>query len=91
MKEDTYATYGTMDHIQNWRVIHPKKDKDHVSYTVIGQDLQGKNFEIERRYSEFFQLRELFKDRWPGLYIPPIPIKKKIGSKSQEFLSERCF
>ena len=59
-------------------------------YTVLGFDRQGK-FEIFRRYSDFFQLRELFVDRWPGLYIPPIPSKRTVGNTKAEFVNERCF
>ena len=66
------------------------KNSNHVVYTVFGFDRQGK-FEIFRRYSEFFQLRELFADRWPGLYIPPIPQKRTVGNTKAEFVNERCF
>jgi len=59
-------------------------------YTVFGHDRQGK-FEIFRRYSDFYALRELFVDRWSGLYIPPIPSKRTVGNTKSEFISERCF
>ena len=59
-------------------------------FTVIGQDRQGR-FEIFRRYSDFFALHELFTDRWAGLYIPPIPVKKTMGNNKPEFVEERCF
>ena len=51
----------------------------------------GTKFQIHRRYSDFFELRELFLDRWAGLYIPPIPSKRKVGNTKTEFISERCF
>ena len=44
-----------------------------------------------RRYSDFYTLRELFIDRWPGLYIPPVPSKRKVGNTKAEFVNERCF
>lgn len=59
-------------------------------YTVMGCDSTGK-FEIFRRYSDFWTLRELFLDRWAGLYIPPIPSKRTVGNTKTEFISERCF
>ena len=36
-------------------------------------------------------LRTTFVERWPGLYVPPIPHKKKIGNKDGDFIRERCF
>lgn len=56
----------------------------------MGSDRQGK-FEIFRRYSDFFALRELFNDRLAGLYIPPIPSKRTVGNTKAEFINERCF
>lgn len=46
-------------------------------YTVKGKDQYGE-FEVVRRYKEFNMLREVFKERFPGLYLPPMPPKKKI-------------
>ena len=81
-----------MELIQDWCVCNPQKPKntDHVVYTVFGMDRQGR-FEICRRYSDFYTLRELFSDRWPGLYIPPIPSKRTVGNTKSEFVAERCF
>ena len=59
-------------------------------YTVFGMDRQGR-FEIFRRYSDFWTLREVFVDRWPGLYIPPIPNKRMMGNSKSQFINERCF
>ena len=53
-------------------------------------DRQGK-FEIFRRYSDFAVLRQTFVDRFPGLYIPPLPSKKAVGNQKVEFVEERCF
>ncbi len=44
-----------------------------------------------RRYSEFFLFREFLFSRWPGLYVPPIPPKKKIGAKHDKFIEERLY
>ena len=74
--------FMTLDQVAIWSVINPKKSSqgDYIVYTVLGYDRQGK-IDIERRYSDFEVLRTAFIDRWPGLYIPPIPHKKKIGNK----------
>jgi hypothetical protein len=42
-------------------------------YVVKGEDKMGE-FEVQRRYSEFFTVRETLLHRWPGCYIPPIPV-----------------
>ena len=84
--------FTKLELIRDWCVTNPQKPKgvDHIVYTVIGHDREGK-FEIFRRYSDFHSLRELFVDRWSGLYVPPIPSKKTVGKMKDEFVSERCF
>jgi hypothetical protein len=73
-------------------VSEPQKSKggDHILYVVRGVDFQGR-FEILRRFSDFWALRTSFVDRFPGLYIPPLPGKQKLGNKKAEFVDERCF
>jgi hypothetical protein len=66
------------------------KNGDFVCYTVYGV-LKRERFEIFRRYSDFDALRESLSERFPGMYIPPIPSKKAIGNKSSVFIEERCF
>lgn len=44
-------------------------------YTLKGKDALGE-FEIQRRFNEFFTLREVLLAKWPGQYIPPIPDKQ---------------
>lgn len=84
--------FAGMDRAQMFSVCNPQKAKgaDHIQYTVFGFDKLGK-FEIFRRYSDFAVLREIFVERWPGLYIPPLPGKRKFGSTKVEFVEERCF
>ena len=84
--------FAGMDRAQMFSVCNPQKAKgaDHIKYTVFGFDKLGK-FEIFRRYSDFAVLREIFVERWPGLYIPPLPGKRKFGSTKVEFVEERCF
>jgi sorting nexin-1/2 len=66
------------------------KGADYILYRVNGTDREGK-FEIWRRYSDFEVLRQTLVERFPGLYVPPIPKKKAIGNKNAAFLDERCF
>ena len=84
--------FVNLEYIKDWCVCNPHKPKgaDHVVYTCFGHDKNGR-FEIFRRYSDFFTLRELFVDRWAGLYIPPIPNKRTVGNTKAEFVNERCF
>ena len=30
-------------------------------------------------------------ERFPGMYVPPIPPKKTMGNKDQDFIEARCF
>ncbi|CAD8206419.1 unnamed protein product [Paramecium pentaurelia] len=46
----------------------------YLVYTVKGKDALG-NFEVQRRFNEFYTLREALIQIWPGLYIPPLPDK----------------
>ena len=57
---------------------------------MLGRDRLGR-FEIFRRYSDFAILRECFMNRWPGMYIPPIPPKKTVGNMKNTLVEERCF
>lgn len=61
--------------------------KHHV-YKVKGKDHFGE-FELTRRYREFAMLRELLQTRFYGLYIPPMPPKKKIGAKDKNYVEVR--
>jgi sorting nexin-1/2 len=48
------------------------QQKGHFTYLITGNDNQGE-FEIRRRYNDFYYLRESLKKQWPGIYIPPVP------------------
>ena len=69
-------------------VTNPMKIQGHIKYTVKGVAEEG-SFEQVRRYSEFFALRNMLCLRWPGIYIPAIPEKKRIGNKDDKFVEER--
>jgi hypothetical protein len=73
---------------QKFSVSNPVKIQGHIKYTVQGEDATGP-FEEVRRYKEFFALRNMMLQRWPGAYIPAIPEKKVIGNKDDDFVEER--
>ena len=77
---------------QNFSVCNPRMapNKNHIVYTVIGTDKNGR-YEIQRRFKEFYLLRQVLRDRNPGMYVPPTPPKKKMGITRQEFIEARCF
>ena len=56
---------------------------DYHSYPVLGRDSLGP-IECTRRFNNFYVLRQVFVLRYPGLYIPPIPSKKKVGGAKEE-------
>ena len=47
--------------------------------------------DIFRRYREFDCFREILFKRYPGLYIPPLPIKQKSGNTKDLFVEERQY
>lgn len=57
------------------------KGQDHYVYTVFGVDKEGP-FEVQRRFKEFYLLRQVLVTRFLGLYVPPIPPKKTMVSLS---------
>ena len=38
---------------------------------------------ISRRYRDFEALRKKMVERWPGIFIPKLPNKKKVGNKGK--------
>ena len=62
----------------------------YVVYKVMGEDQNG-NFEGNRRYNEFFLLRQVIVANWPGIYIPSTPSKKLVGNKDVRFIIERRY
>ena len=39
---------------------------------------------LSRRYRDFNALRKKMVEKWPGIYIPRLPDKKKVGAKGQK-------
>jgi sorting nexin-1/2 len=62
----------------------------HVSYKIQGSDKSG-DFDILRRFREFFALRNTLRKRWTGFYVPGIPPKKPIGNKDEITINERWY
>ena len=62
----------------------------YVVYKVMGEDQNG-SFEGNRRYNEFFLLRQVIVANWPGIYIPSTPSKKLVGNKDVRFIIERRY
>jgi PX domain len=58
----------------------------HTVYKMSGKDHLGE-FEGFRRYSHFNLFREILITRFPGLYIPPMPPKKKLVSYALSMLN----
>ena len=71
-------------------VCNPVKNKDGVkyytSYTLKGSKVPAP---LNRRYRDFDALRKKLVERWPGVFIPNIPHKKKVANKSQRIITMR--
>ena len=62
----------------------------HTGYKIKGVDGQGE-FDIVRRFREFYALRSTLRKRWIGFYVPGIPPKKPIGNKDESIINERWY
>ena len=62
----------------------------HTEYKLKGVDNQGE-FDITRRYKEFYMLRSLLSKNWPGFFIPSIPTKVTLGKMEVNVIQERCY
>lgn len=62
----------------------------HTGYKIKGVDKHG-DFDIVRRYREFYALRNTLRKRWVGFYVPGIPPKKPIGNKDESTVNERWY
>lgn len=71
-REDIYKGISIKEYIAKDEKFGKK-----IYYTIVGSDKSG-NFQVVRRYKEFFTLRSILVDAWPGFYIPKIPAKQKI-------------
>ncbi|KAH7647386.1 hypothetical protein FG379_003053 [Cryptosporidium bovis] len=58
-------------------------------YLVSGVTPDGHNFSTRKRYSDFEWLRSTLVMQFPGVFIPPIPKKKKVGRFEKDFIEFR--
>lgn len=85
LPEGSLTTYRDLNNIRKYEfpdiiVCEPKIKggvSKHVEYLVKGKDHLGE-FEVPRRYKQFYMFREVLVQRFVGLYIPPMPPKKKL-------------
>ena len=66
-------------------VSNPQYIKEGVKgftfYTLKGSHVHEN---LSRRYRDFDTLRKKMVERWPGIFIPKLPKKKKIGNKDNK-------
>lgn len=60
----------------------------YIVYIVQGSDREG-NFEVTRRFNDFDVFRHALVTRWPGCFVPPLPLKRPIGNLDDTFIKER--
>ena len=76
--------------------MNPQKNKggvlngSFVVYQILGTTHYGK-LDITRRFSEFLAFRTILYQRWPGLYIPPIPHKEQKKTDKKIVEERLCF
>ena len=63
---------------------------DHHSYPVLGRDSIGE-IECSRRFQNFYDFRTMLVNRFPGLYIPPVPKKTTTNNKDESTVRERRY
>jgi len=65
MKNTTHITYEVSGYFSDLN----------KTVAVVGNKAPTENFVAQKRYNDFFQLREMLFERWPGFFIPAIPPK----------------
>ena len=60
--------------------------KGHTSYSLKGSRVPEP---LIRTYKDFDALRKKLVERWPGIFIPNIPHKKKVGNKGKKIIGLR--
>mmetsp|Transcript_21373 Transcript_21373/g.28646 ORF Transcript_21373/g.28646 Transcript_21373/m.28646 type:complete len:105 (-) Transcript_21373:1226-1540(-) len=51
---------------------------EHHEYPLAGRDSIG-DIECQRRFQNFYDFRSMLVNRFPGLYIPPVPRKTNMS------------
>lgn len=62
----------------------------HHAYPIVGRDSIGE-IECSRRFQNFFDFRQMLCNRFPGLYIPPVPKKTTTNNKDESTVRERRY
>ena len=63
---------------------------EYHTYPILGRDSVGE-IECSRRFQNFYDFRTMLINRFPGLYIPPVPKKTTTGKKDEAVLRERKY
>ena len=66
---------------------------EYHSYPIVGRDSLG-DIECQRRFQNFYDFRQMLRNRFPGLYIPPVPRKTNMsttGKKDEAVIRERRY
>ncbi|CBZ54972.1 putative PX domain-containing protein [Neospora caninum Liverpool] len=58
-------------------------------YLVSGRTVAGAPFACRKRYSDFEWLRMQLVQAFPGVFVPPIPRKQKLGRFDSSFVESR--
>ena len=78
------TSHNSFVYIDSFRII--KATMSHAEYVLKGSVITS---DINRRYSDFYLLREKIVARWPCIFIPELPPKKATGNLEKEFLIQR--
>jgi hypothetical protein len=57
-------------------------------YVVKGRDRNGP-FEVQRRFTEFYAVREVLVTRWPACFVPRLPGKKMFQGSEKKVVEDR--
>lgn len=96
MKNETMPTFFETMKIEwdrskfNVCVVETLKQGSHHGYKIQGVDKDGE-FDIVRRFREFYALRNTLRKRWAGFYIPGVPPKKPVGNKDESVVNQRWY
>ena len=74
-------------------VLVKKGLTEHHEYPVMGRDSLGE-IECQRRFQNFYDFRSMLCNRFPGLYIPPVPRKTNMSqtnAKDEGIVRERKY
>jgi sorting nexin-4 len=91
MKNLKIPQFGCRDANPEFSLSNPSLlNGRYVVYKITGVDNEG-YFTGNRRYNEFYLLRQVLIQNFPGIYIPAVPGKKVVGNKDFKFILERRY